>query len=85
MANSTTLRININSGSAFRLASLVSNSVILIANAFLVGSGFRQQLHNRQRERIASNLQLAADVAAATASLAKIITDTIEQHHDQDR
>lgn len=85
MANSTTLRINISSGSAMKLASLVSNSVILIANAFLVGSGFRQQLHNRQRERVAGNLQLAAEVATAAASLAKVITDTIEQHHAQDR
>ncbi len=85
MDNSTTLRININSGSAIKLASLVSNSVILAANAYLVGSGFRQQLHNRQRERIAGNLQLAAEVATATASLAKVITDTIEQHHAQDR
>ena len=85
MDNSTTLRININSGSAIKLASLVSNSVILAANAYLVVSGFRQQLHNRQRERIAGNLQLAAEVATATASLAKVITDTIEQHHAQDR
>ncbi len=66
-----------------KLASLVSNSVILAANAYLVASGLRQQLRNNQRERIAGNLQLAAEVANAAASLTKVITDTIEQHHAQ--
>ena len=77
----TRLRLNINLRSITKLASLVSNSVILAANAYLVGSGLRQQLRNNQRERIAGNLQLAAEIATATASLAKVITETIELHH----
>ena len=85
MGESRILRINITSQAAIKLASLVSNSVILAANAYLVGSGIRGQWRDRKREHIASNLQLAAEMATATASLPKFISDTIEQHHAQDR
>ena len=81
MGESRILRININSQAAIKLASLVSNSVILAANAYLVGSGIRGQWRDRRREHIASNLQIAAEVANAAASLTKVITDTIAQHH----
>ncbi len=81
MGDSRTLRINVNSQAALKLASLVSNSVILAANVYLVGSGIHGQWRDRKREHIASNLQIAAEVANAAATLTKVITDTIEQHH----
>jgi hypothetical protein len=64
-----------------KMASLLSNSVILAANTFLVGSSLRQRLHDRKREHIASNLQVIAEVASAAATLTKVVTETIEQHH----
>ncbi len=81
MGDSRTLRININSQAALKLASLVSNSVILAANVYLVGSGIHGQWRDRKCEHIASNLQIAAEVANAAATLTKVITETIEQHH----
>lgn len=82
MVNTKVLRINVNSQSAIKLASLVSNSVILSANAFLVGSSLHQQWKNRRRELIATNLQMAAEVANAAASLTKVVVDTLERHHE---
>ena len=81
MDDSKVLRINVNSRAAIKLASLVSNSVILVANAFLVGSSIHGRWRDRKREHIASTLQIAAEVANAAATLTKVITETIEQHH----
>ena len=82
MVGSKTLRININSRAAIKLANLASNSVILVANAYLVGSSIHGRWRDRKREHITSNLQIAAEVANAAATLTKVITETIEQHHE---
>ena len=76
------LKININSNALTKAASLISNSVLLTSNAFLIGSGFSNYFKDRKRERITSNLQVTAEIASAIAGLTKVITETLEKHHE---
>lgn len=54
MSNAKTLRIRINPNSLVKIAVIVSNSVMLTANAYLIGSGFRNHYRVRQQERISN-------------------------------
>jgi len=73
----TNLRINVNSNALFKVASLVSNSVILSANAFLLGTSVHNQIRDRKRDRTIEGLQLTAEIASAVAGLAKVVIDTV--------
>ncbi len=77
------LKLTINSNALTKTASLISNSVMLTANAFLIGSGFSNYFKDRKRERITNNLQVTAEIASAIAGLTKVVTETIEKHHEQ--
>ena len=81
MSNAKTLRIRINPNSFVKMAVIVSNSVMLTANAYLIGSGFRNHYRVRQQERISNNLQTTAEIAAALAGITKVITESIGANH----
>ena len=74
------LRINLNSQAIVKLAGLVSNSIILSTNVFLIGTNFKRQINQKKTEAIASKLQLTAEVAQAIAGLSKVIVATLEGH-----
>ncbi|TVL98079.1 MAG: hypothetical protein CV087_21765 [Candidatus Brocadia sp. WS118] len=84
MENNTKLRFNVNPNALVKTISLVSNTVLLTANAFLVGSRFSNYFKEQKRERVVSNLQITAEIASAAASLAKVVTDTLERYHARD-
>jgi len=71
------LRINVNSHALYKVASLVSNSVILSANAFLLGSSIQNQLRDRRNSRVSEGLQLTAEIAGAVAGLTKVVINTV--------
>jgi len=73
------LRLNVNSQALYKVASLVSNSVILSANAFLLGSSIQNQLRDRRNSRVTEGLQLTAEIAGAAAGLTKVIIETIDR------
>jgi len=73
----STLRINVNSNALYKVASLVSNSVILSANAFLLGSSIQNQLRDRRNSRVSEGLQLTAEIAGAVAGLTKVVINTV--------
>jgi len=77
----TKIRLNLNSQAIVKTAEIVSNGVLLTANAFLLGSGIRNSLRERKREQVTNNLQVAAEVASAIAGLTKVITETIGINH----
>jgi uncharacterized protein YbjQ (UPF0145 family) len=74
------LRINLNSQAIVKLAGLVSNSIILSTNVFLIGTNFKRQINQKKTEAIANKLQLTAEVAQAIAGLSKVIVATLEGH-----
>jgi len=71
------LRLNVNSQAIYKVASLVSNSVILSANAFLLGSSIQNQLRDRRNNRVTEGLQLTAEIAGAVAGLTKVVINTV--------
>ena len=71
------LRLNVNSQAIYKVASLVSNSVILSTNAFLLGSSIQNQLRDRKRDRTIESLQLTAEIAGAVAGLTKVVINTV--------
>jgi len=83
MSNSKIARIRINPNSLLKIAVIVSNSVMLTANAYLIGSSFHNHYRVRQQERISNNLQTTAEIAAALAGISKVITESIGATHDQ--
>jgi len=74
------LRMNLNSQAIVKLAGLVSNSIILSTNVFLIGTNFRRQINQKKTDAIANKLQLTAEVAQAIAGLSKVIVATLEGH-----
>jgi len=79
MKGETKLRGRVNSNALIKLAGLVSNTVILSANAFLLGHNIRRQLRERKTQVIADKLQLTAEVASAVAGLAKVIVEALDE------
>jgi len=73
----TKLRIRLTSGSLVKVAGIISNSVILAANAYLIGSGIQGSFRARKQERITTTLQTTAEIASALAGLTKVIVDSI--------
>jgi len=73
----TNLRLNVNSQALYKIASLVSNSVILSANAFLLGSSIQNQMRDRRSSRVVESLQLTAEIAGAVAGLTKVVINTV--------
>lgn len=77
----TILKTNINHNSLIQLGELLSNSVILGANAFLIGSAVSNSIRHRKQEQIRNNMQLGAEIASAAAGLTKVVIEGI--HHGQ--
>ncbi len=78
----TKIRFNVNTQSVAKTASLISNGVLLTANASLIGSGFSNSFRERKSQTRNQNLQLTAEIASAVASLTKVVTDTISKHNN---
>ena len=74
------LRINVNSQAVVKLAGLVSNSIVLSTNTYLLGINIRRQAKERKAEAITTKLQLASEVASAVAGLAKVVVTTLESN-----
>ena len=75
------LRINLNGQAFYRAASIVSNTVLLAANAYLIANNLRSNIADRNRSRVVENLQLTAEVASAVAGLTKVVTDNMDKYH----
>jgi len=75
----TKLRIKVNSNALIKLAGLVSNTVILSANAYLLGHNIRRQARERRTQVIADKLQFTAEIASAVAGVAKVIVSALDE------
>ena len=75
----TRLRLNVNTMAIVKLANLISNSLILTSNVYLLGNDIRRQIKDKKTETLSNKLKLTAEAAAAVASLAKVVVNTLEQ------
>lgn len=79
MSKPTRIRINVNSQALVKTAGLLSNTVILATNAFLLGSGIASHWRDRKRERTLQNLEVTAQVANALAGLTRVVVETLDR------
>ena len=75
----TRLRLNVNTMAIVKLANLISNSLILTSNVYLLGNDIRRQIKDKKTEALTNKLKLTAEAASAVASLAKVVVNTLEQ------
>lgn len=75
------LRMRLNNSAIVKGAGLVSNTIILAANAYLLGSGIRNSVNIRRQERVSGSLHTTAEIASAVAGLTKVIADTVGIYH----
>lgn len=78
-----TLRFYYSTNSIVKIASIVSNAVMLVANTYLLASNIKNNMESRKQSRITENLQLTADVSSAIGGIAKVITDVSEKNNAQ--
>ena len=78
-AGMTKLRLNVNTMAIVKLANLISNSLILTSNVYLLGNDIRRQIRDKKTETLSNKLKLTAEAASAVASLAKVVVNTLEQ------
>ncbi len=74
------LRLNVNANALIKLTALVSNSLVLATNAYLLGTNVKKQLHDRKAESIANTLQVTAEVASALAGVARVVINSVGTH-----
>ncbi|MFA7710419.1 MAG: hypothetical protein WCY30_04870 [Candidatus Neomarinimicrobiota bacterium] len=79
--NSIKLRIRLTSDSFVKVAGIISNSVILAANVYLIGTGIQGGLRARKQERISQTLHTTAEIASAVAGLTKVIVDSLGKQY----
>ena len=77
----TMLRINLNANALTKAASILSNTVLLGANTYLIVNSLKSSIAEKNRNRVVETLQLTAEVASAVAGLTKVVTDKIDQYH----
>jgi hypothetical protein len=75
------LRINYSPNSIVKIASIISNAVMLAANTYLLASNIKNNMDSRRQSRITENLQLTADVSSAIGGIAKVITEVSEKNN----
>ena len=74
----TKLKATVNSQALVKIGELLSNSVMLGANVFLIGSSVSNAIRSRRQEQIRPNLQLSCEVASAVAGLSKVIMEHLD-------
>ena len=75
------IRITITNESLGQIVDIVAGGALLMSTAFLVCAGFREQADNRRRQQTASRLQGFAELTAGLASLARVISQSLDRGH----
>lgn len=77
------VRMRVNSQAVIKLAALVSNSITLSTNAYLLGINVRRQIKLKKTEAVAERLQLASEIAQAVSGLSKVVINALESHKSE--
>ena len=75
----TKLRINLNSGSLVKSMTLISNSLVLATNSYLLGRSVVDHFRDRKRERILENLDVISQTLGSIGSLSRVITNVLDE------
>ena len=76
----TKLRINLSSGSLVKSMTLISNSLVLATNSYLLGRSVIDYFRDRKRERVLENLDVISQTLGSIGSLSKVISNVLDEH-----
>ena len=75
----TKLRINLSSGSLAKSMTLLSNSLVLATNSYLLGRSVIDYFRDRKRERILENLDVISQTLGSIGSLSRVISNVLDE------
>tara|TARA_B100001971_G_C18041400_1_gene457858 strand:- start:162 stop:416 length:255 start_codon:yes stop_codon:yes gene_type:complete len=78
-----TVRINIRASTITKTAEVVSNSILLAANAYLITNNIRNVIRDRRSTRLSEGIALTAEIANAVTGLTRVFSETVGRHHAQ--
>jgi len=76
----TKLRINLSSGSLAKSMTLLSNSLILATNSYLLGRSVIDYFRDRKRERVLENLDVISQTLGSIGSLSRVISNVLDEN-----
>ena len=76
----TKLRINLNSGSLAKSMTLISNSLVLATNSYLLGRSVVDHFRDRKRERVLENLDVISQTLGSIGSLSRVISNVLDEN-----
>ena len=75
----TKLQLNLSSGSLAKSMTLLSNSLALATNSYLLGRSVVDHFRDRKRERVLENLDVISQTLGSIGSLSRVITNVLDE------
>ena len=76
----TKLRFNLSSGSLAKSMTLISNSLVLATNSYLLGRSVVDHFRDRKRERVLENLDVISQMLGSIGSLSRVISNVLDEN-----
>ena len=76
----TKLRFNLSSGSLAKSMTLISNSLVLATNSYLLGRSVLDHFRDRKRERVLENLDVISQTLGSIGSLSRVISNILDEN-----
>ena len=81
----TRLRINLSSGSLAKSMTLISNSLVLATNSYLLGRSLIDHFRDRKREHVLENLDVISQTLGSIGSLSRVISNVLDEKNANDQ
>ena len=76
----TKLRLSLNSRSLAKTITLLSNSVVLATNSYLIGRSIVDRYRDRKRERVLESLEVISQTLGSLATLSSVISNALDEN-----
>ena len=76
----TKLRLSLNSRSLAKAITLLSNSVVLATNSYLIGRSIVDHYRDRKRERVLDSLEVISQTLGSLATLSSVISNALDEN-----
>ena len=76
----TKLRLSLNSRSLAKTITLLSNSVVLATNSYLIARSIVDRYRDRKRERVLENLEVISQTLGSLATLSSVISNALDEN-----
>ena len=76
----TKLQFNLSSRSLAKAITLLSNSVVLATNSYLIGRSIVDRYRDRKRERVLESLEVISQTLGSLATLSSVISNALDEN-----